>query len=38
MGSIAGQDMGKVIAVGLILIGTIMETVGVDSLTTLLGK
>ncbi len=38
LGSIAGQDIGKAVAVAMILVGTLMETVGVDSLTTLLSK
>jgi len=36
--SIAGQDVGKAVAVALIVIGTLLETAVIDSLTTLVGK
>lgn len=38
LGSIAGQDIGKLIAVTLLVAGTLLESVGVNWLTNLLGK
>lgn len=38
LGSIAGQDIGKAIAVALILAGALMETAGITTLTEMLGK
>ncbi len=38
LGSIAGQDIGKIIAVGLLVCGALLETVGISWLTQLLVK
>lgn len=37
IGSLAGQDMGKLLAIALIVLGTLMVTAGSDLLTNLLG-
>lgn len=38
LGSIAGQDIGKIIALALIVVGVIGKTLGSDFLTTLMSK